>query len=248
MNPGLFQCLTEERSIFRIFDASRTMGDYEAFHSPRHESIAHWNLAYPAQPTKLKPSSDEVVDLLEHYAQQDLEGHVIMTDPHMSSRAAEECEYFRLDGPVRKRWGSQAETLRHRPEDLHLFASIIQACFILSDSSKTAFLAKMEKLRAHEGSHFYVLENQQSQIIGCANTIRTSSGADFLFNIGTRPEFNDLSYFDAILTYIAQRSSRPLYTYHRSSLMRNQVLRPAGFAPLGVVYCVPLLSLMKEKE
>lgn len=248
MTPELFKCLTEERSIFRIFDSSQAIGDFEAFHSPRREAIAHWNLTYPAKANKPNPTPDELSALLKFYQTLDIEGYLATTDRRTRDIAAEECEYFRLEGAPRVDRDVKVENYRHRPEDLRLFASVIQGCFILSDESKDAFLTKMEKLREHDGSRFYVIESKEGRIIGCANTIRTESGADFLFNVGALPDFNDLTYFDSIVAYVATRSTRPLYTYHRSPVMRNNVLRSTGFTPIGVLYCVPLKSLVNDTE
>lgn len=151
MNVELFACLKQERSIFEVFSSSMRIGKFDVYHSPSLEEIAHWNLVYPTDISTLAPDAPDFDEIKRHYEKIGVSGNLASTARKYREAAAEESEYFVLDGSPRLESSWEVNTFTHRENTLSEFCSLIQRCFSLSDDTISYFEKKMALLSVRPG-------------------------------------------------------------------------------------------------
>lgn len=244
-NDLLFACLAEERSIFRDFNSYKDIGNFQVFSSPGLSEIAHWNLAYPLKSSHLTPNPEELRSIKLLFKQQNLSGHILVTDKNQSGGSAEESEYFLLTGAPKLDKSSLVNEMTHVESELEQFCNLIQTSFSLKSETIAYFKIKMTMLSVRSETKFYIIKLQNNIVGGCS-TFRTDSGATFMFNVAIHPRVQKRGLAKDIISYAAKKNTTPLYTYSHNPIMRESILPSIGFTSIGTIWCRPVSMFLTE--
>jgi len=239
ISKDFFQCLDQERSIFRDFSSYSNIGDFQVFCSPGLSEIPHWNLAYPLVFSKHLPTEGELHNLKEYFHAKQLTGHLALSDKALAGAAAEESEYFAIQGLPNLDKDSRVGQMTHIESELEQFCDLIKISFSLSDETISYFKNKMAMLQKRPGTKFFIIKLQDKIVGGCSVFV-TDNGASFMFNVATHPDVQGGGMAKEIIAYASKMSPKPLYTYSHNPIMRESILPRLGFTSLGTLWCVPL--------
>lgn len=167
MTPELLQVLKEEQSVFKYFDSfSSDIPNFYPFHSPGIEEVAHWNMVYP-QSLRIVPSNTELKSIVGYYSENQIIGHLPLTDDKWKEFSKETDEYFIFKGGrVLEPDIEMTSTAKPDNDQLDKFCSIIQEAFNLSGILINYFHEKMKKLADSVESKFWLV-SYKNEICGC---------------------------------------------------------------------------------
>jgi len=207
--------------------------------------VPHWNAVYPVQST-YQFTCNEIKEAEAFYKQHGQQGHLLLTGQQWKNHSVVEEEYFYLDAQLESQNSQQLFNIQPT-DNIERFCDIVQTAFEFDAITHALFLKKMTLYSTNENNIFWLLSHEGSEC-GCITSFQTVSGAQFLFNFGVLPEYQQRGLGTSILKKVLTSIDLPIYIYSPNMAMRTKTLPKVGFISAGMVYTVPLSEYYKVQS